>query len=194
VQCRARFQGQGAEQRAGKGNGSKAARGSRQELWGAMVAGPPSAAYRLRSIAVSRLSLSLCAPGLGRLPSVCVAVLVLPPYKWRKKTKRTCSMARIALSLCVLLHFLHCSSMNPTRGTDGSSLRNATVCLLHFTINKALYIHSIFPQYLQKELDFFMKNKGTCLVTPKFLKNTLCKKRIFRHIKLAIHAWSTKCR
>jgi hypothetical protein len=33
-----------------------------------------------------------------------------------------------------------------------------------------------------------------CLVPPKLLKNVLCKKKISRHIKLAIYAWSTKCR
>jgi hypothetical protein len=32
------------------------------------------------------------------------------------------------------------------------------------------------------------------LVPPKLLKNALYKKKIFCHIKLAIHAWSTKCR
>ena len=28
----------------------------------------------------------------------------------------------------------------------------------------------------------------------KFLKSALCKKKILRHIKLTVHAWSTKCR
>jgi hypothetical protein len=33
-----------------------------------------------------------------------------------------------------------------------------------------------------------------CLVTPSFLNLTLCKKKILYHIKLMVHAWSTKYR
>ena len=35
---------------------------------------------------------------------------------------------------------------------------------------------------------------GPCLVPLKLLKSTLYKKKIPRHIKFAVHAWSTKCR
>ena len=35
---------------------------------------------------------------------------------------------------------------------------------------------------------------GPCLVSSKIQTLTLCKKKIPRHIKLAVHAWSTKCR
>jgi hypothetical protein len=39
-----------------------------------------------------------------------------------------------------------------------------------------------------------MKLQGPRLVLPKLLKNTLCKKKIPCHVKLAIHVWSNKCK
>jgi len=35
---------------------------------------------------------------------------------------------------------------------------------------------------------------GPCLIPIKHLKNTLCKKKVLHHIKLAVYVWSTKYR
>ena len=61
-------------------------------------------------------------------------------------------------------------------GTCGDA---STIHLAHLTATYLIWIST-----------FTFRAMFSC---PKFQNLVLCKKKIFRHIKLMVHAWSTKC-
>jgi hypothetical protein len=67
--------------------------------------------------------------------------------------------------------------------------------LLFCTITSPVYLPRCRASTLRLLLVFQVTfAPGSCLVPLKLLKNALCKKKIPRHIKLAIYAWSNQCR